>query len=599
MKKFSLFAIALVLLVLACSKPLSEDSGKFAQEDFPGAAAVNAGLGRGINLGNALDAPVEGKWGVTLQESYFALIADSGFQSVRIPVRWSAHALPAAPYTIDAAFMARVRWAVDQALARDLSVVIDMHHYEEMMTDPDGQEARFLAMWKQIAAAFADYPAELVFELLNEPKDKLTAAKWNALLAKGVAVIRETQARRTLMVGTAPWGGIAGLGALELPADSNLIVTVHYYEPHNFTHQGADFESGADAWLGTTWRATPGQRSVVDNDLRSVAQWASAQGRPVHMGEFGTYWEVDSLSRAFYTEYLVRRMESLDIPWALWNFSSDFGIYNDSTGAVHGYLTTALLHPGNNAALDSAMATGVKVDMSKYIVFDAFDTHAERLGWPETAWSWVLAKGALIDSSHAGWYTYYNPGSAAYSPAGDTLLDIMDIIRNQRESNFASAIGDWGEQGKGLHYRARLQGDSYPYVGFGAAFSGWNTPEHYYDLCGMTAVAFKAKGSGHWWLQMITDTIDHHEDSDSTWGHFGANFDVGADWQQFVVTIDELTPKKYSPQWYGGLQWKDACNLVNALEFSNSQFYDMVADTTLEIFIDDVRLVGMEPLPIR
>ena len=45
----------------------------------------NARLGRGVNLGNALEAPREGEWGVTLQEAYFDLIQQAGFTSVRVP----------------------------------------------------------------------------------------------------------------------------------------------------------------------------------------------------------------------------------------------------------------------------------------------------------------------------------------------------------------------------------------------------------------------------------------------------------------------------------------------------------------------------------
>ena len=43
-----------------------------------------------------------------------------------------------------------------------------------------------------------------------------------------------------MVVGPPMWNGIGYLDKLELPeADRNIVVTVHYYEPFPFTHQGA------------------------------------------------------------------------------------------------------------------------------------------------------------------------------------------------------------------------------------------------------------------------------------------------------------------------------------------------------------------------
>ena len=47
-------------------------------------------LGRGVNLGDMLEAPREGEWGAVMKAEYFPLIQAAGFNSVRIPVRWSA-----------------------------------------------------------------------------------------------------------------------------------------------------------------------------------------------------------------------------------------------------------------------------------------------------------------------------------------------------------------------------------------------------------------------------------------------------------------------------------------------------------------------------
>src|SRR5260370_3658937 len=57
----------------------------FAQDDD--AFHYNRLLGRGINLGNALDAPQEGARGVTLEDDYFRLIKEDEVKSVRIPIR--------------------------------------------------------------------------------------------------------------------------------------------------------------------------------------------------------------------------------------------------------------------------------------------------------------------------------------------------------------------------------------------------------------------------------------------------------------------------------------------------------------------------------
>ncbi len=61
--------------------------------------AQHAKLGRGINLGNALEGPHEGAWGRKLEEADFPRIKNAGFDSVRIPVRWSAHEPPRPPLT--------------------------------------------------------------------------------------------------------------------------------------------------------------------------------------------------------------------------------------------------------------------------------------------------------------------------------------------------------------------------------------------------------------------------------------------------------------------------------------------------------------------
>nr|HMN63155.1 glycoside hydrolase family 5 protein [Anaerolinea sp.] len=234
----------------------------------------NARLGRGVNLGNALEAPTEGEWGVTLQESYFDLIRQAGFNSVRVPIRWNAHAQADPPYTIDPAFFDRVDWVVQQATQRNLAVVLNIHHYEEIMTNPEEHEQRFLSLWDQIARHYKNAPDSVFFELLNEPNGKITIFSWNPFALEAMQVIRESNPNRTIILGPGNWNSISNLYELKLPSNErNVIVTVHYYLPFPFTHQGAEWVDGADAYLGTKWSASKTETYTVDKDFDVAASW--------------------------------------------------------------------------------------------------------------------------------------------------------------------------------------------------------------------------------------------------------------------------------------------------------------------------------------
>lgn len=302
-------------------------------------------FGRGVNLGNALEAPREGEWGVKLEEGYFDLIKSAGFDSVRIPVRWSAHADSGPPYRIDPKFLARVDWAVHHALERRLFVVMNVHHYGEIMERPDEHRERFLALWGQIAEHFQDQPRALAFELLNEPQGKLTAEKWNELVAATLPVVRRTNPDRTIVVGPANWNSIGQLENLRLPEDDrNLVVTFHYYSPFHFTHQGASWVGGqSQAWLGTRWTGSKVEQRAVTRDLDAAIAWAVKQRRPIYMGEFGAYSKADIESRARWTRFVADEAIRRKIGFGYWEFCSGFGVYEAKRGEWIGPLKDALL----------------------------------------------------------------------------------------------------------------------------------------------------------------------------------------------------------------------------------------------------------------
>jgi endoglucanase len=303
-------------------------------------------LGRGVNLGNTLEAPSEGAWGMTLEAEYFRRIAEAGFDSVRIPVRWSAHAADEPPYRIDPDFMKRVEWAVEQAMEHDLAAVLNVHHYDALYEAPDQHRERFLALWRQIGERFRDHPGTLYFELLNEPHDEFDAGMWNDLAADALEVVRESNPERFVIVGPVQWNQIEKLPDLELPEeDRRLIVTFHFYHPFQFTHQGAGWVEGSDAWLGTEWPSEEHPREDLTKRFRRAAEWSERRDRPLYLGEFGAYRRADRESRVRWTRFIRAEAERRGISWAYWEFGAGFGVYDRERDRWRRDLLEALIPP--------------------------------------------------------------------------------------------------------------------------------------------------------------------------------------------------------------------------------------------------------------
>src|SRR5262249_19814310 len=143
------------------------------------------------------------------------------------------------------------------------------------------------------------------FELLNEPHNKFTAEKWNAAIPKLLAAVRKPNLTRPVIVGPAQWNAIRALDGLQLPDDGHLILTIHFYDPFQFTHQGASFVKDADRWKGRKWTGSEAEQTGIRQSFTKAAEWAKKRDLPVFLGEFGAYQEAEMESRARWTRFVV------------------------------------------------------------------------------------------------------------------------------------------------------------------------------------------------------------------------------------------------------------------------------------------------------
>jgi len=296
------------------------------------ACLVASARGLGINLGNVLEAPTEGAWAPAAQEYYFEDYKSAGFAFVRIPVRWDEHTGASPPFAVNETFLARVREVAGWATARNLTAIVNAHHDDWIDSEAHyaARKPRFLAVWAQVAAAFAPVPDALLrFEVINEPVN-LTIAQLNDMYASVVPVMRAANPTRAIYLGGLSWMSpywlAANPDAVVFPplasgeADPNLHLEVHSYDPFKFCLQSPP---SAQTW------GSPADVADVNSMYAGVAAWQATHGHRVLMGEAGCQVAAPSRAdRLLWYKTVGAAAASLQDSLAIWDDDGDWLIYD-------------------------------------------------------------------------------------------------------------------------------------------------------------------------------------------------------------------------------------------------------------------------------
>lgn len=314
----------------ACSQPAESQA---PVTPFP--------MRRGVNLGNALEAPNEGDWGYRIEGAHLRAIAEAGFDGVRLPVRWDTHI--GADGRIDPDFLYRVQEVASWAIDLDLYVQLDVHHYDRLIAEPARERERFLSLWRQIAEGFASAPPSLFFELLNEPNgDQWNGARLRDMQSAAIEVVRETNAQRLIVLGPSNWQNIDALRDWRPPEGENIAVSVHYYEPWAFTHQGAEWMGAEAPNFGRAWGTAADVRAVQEH-IAQAADWGRARGYAMQLGEFGVNSALPLAQRALWTRTVRDACEAQGMGWCAWDFAGAFPMWDRERGAWIEEMRGALL----------------------------------------------------------------------------------------------------------------------------------------------------------------------------------------------------------------------------------------------------------------
>ncbi|HVZ83924.1 MAG TPA: cellulase family glycosylhydrolase [Terracidiphilus sp.] len=294
-----------------------------------------------------------------------ALIAKLGFDNVRL----SVDAAPLEQYPRDADglnadFTGRLDKALDTILANGMAVTVDLHPeepYKQGIRTSNDAVDRFIALWRHLAAHYANRdPERVFFEIMNEPEVS-DPYRWAGIQARAAAAIRETAPKNTIIATGPNYSDIVDLLTQHPLADGNVIYNFHFYDPHEFTHQGASW--GVPFWIdehGIPYPATgssmqelvqqvpdPADRFRLENYwldhwdahrirllIDEAAAWGKANDVPLICNEFGVYRAVaPPASRLAWLHDVRTALEADGIGWAMWDYHNGFGVaVKDASG---------------------------------------------------------------------------------------------------------------------------------------------------------------------------------------------------------------------------------------------------------------------------
>ncbi len=385
MKSVSKRYLSFILsLLMAMTIFIGLDLGDINAQALSGDALKNADteailedMGLGWNLGNSLDAT--GGSGLDTETSWsnpkttqvlIDKVKSLGFNTVRVPVSWGKH-VSGDNYTIDSAWLARVKEVVDYCYKNDMYVILNIHHDTKSSESASGagyyprssayssSEKFVTSVWSQVAEYFKDYDYHLIFETLNEPRLIGTGYEWwfnkwnipsevkdaidciNKLNQKAVDTIRNTgsnnKGRLIMCPGYDASIDGATVSGFKLPTDisgnkNRIAVSVHAYSPYNFA---------MNVGSGSTSTYTSSIKNELQDLFSTLKSNFRDKGIPVVIGEFGSTDKNNTAERVKWATDYTALAKKNNIPCVLWD-NNAFAVYNGNNivlnSEYHGYI---------------------------------------------------------------------------------------------------------------------------------------------------------------------------------------------------------------------------------------------------------------------
>jgi len=190
-------------------------------------------------------------------------------------------------------------YVLDQAAARGMKVIIDLHNYgryavnnnggsgwggsdEKIIGQPGVPRTAIAEIWTRLATEFNAHPALFAYDLMNEPHDMGDDTLWPDLAQRATTAIRAVDTVTPIMVSGDNWSSGDGwrMGPnenLNIIDPSNKII----YQAHIY------FDAYGSGQYNQTYDTYGGTPNIGVDRARPFVEWLQAHNFKGFVGEFG------------------------------------------------------------------------------------------------------------------------------------------------------------------------------------------------------------------------------------------------------------------------------------------------------------------------
>lgn len=263
-----------------------------------------------------------------IKEEDFKNISLMGANSIRVPFNFRL--IEKKPFVYSQDGLSYIDKVLSWAEKYNLGVILDLHaasgsqncdwHSDSqgkaLLWEDETYQERTYSLWEEIASRFKDSPVLIGYDVLNEPViSNKYINRLKKFYQKVIRRIKAVDKKHSIFIEGNKWA--QDIDFLKDLIESNISISIHTYQPLNYTFNFRPFYKFPGAIDGQLWNL----RKMFEY-LKPYADFSKRQKVKIYVGEFGINWRGGYWGELEWLESMLKVFEEFGFDYTYWTYKA-------------------------------------------------------------------------------------------------------------------------------------------------------------------------------------------------------------------------------------------------------------------------------------